>query len=321
MYCFDSKRQYLQYLENHSCKKIMLLSDTNVHTLYPRILDGLHKSVFSYILPAGEASKSFENAQAILAMLLQNGFTRGDVLVSFGGGMVGDIGGFCASLYMRGIEHVILPTTIISMADSAIGGKTAINFLDVKNSIGSFYEASRVFANVDFLNSLPQEEVQSGWGELLKIILLCGNTQNFDLQACVAQAVEYKQALVQQDPLDKGQRHLLNLGHSIGHVVELYYHLPHGIAVAVGLDYMAKVSDALQVSNGLQSKVRNLLAMCHLPNAENYPVNKKALQKLYADKKVQSTGQIKMVLLEDIGRASIHSLPVEEVIQLCLNNW
>lgn len=304
-------------LEKLPAERVFLLTDQNLDRHYPQFLQGLSKKLYKHVIDAGEQSKNFVQMERILLALSQQGFGRGDLLLSFGGGVVGDLGGLCAGLYMRGMEHIIVPTSIIAMADSAIGGKTAINFNGIKNNIGLFYEPAMVLADTAFLKTLPPAQRRSGLGELLKITLLSGRTDllSGDIAALIEHAAAYKMALVARDPYDRGERHLLNLGHSLGHVIEMTQGIPHGEAVAMGLDFISRFSDRRGISSGLYGRVRGLLMQCGLRNLDGVPLDTAMLQKLYGDKKSRGGGRIRLALLADIGKPLTQEFDIQEVIK------
>lgn len=318
-YVLGSGLDFISHLNQHKASKVFLLTDSHLHKLYPHILEGLQKPLHSFVLEAGEQSKNFVQMERILLALTNAGFGRKDVLVGFGGGVVGDLAGLCAGLYMRGMDYIALPTSIIAMADSALGGKTAINFAGLKNNIGLFYEPSQIFADTNFLATLPEEERHSGMGELVKIALLTGDTECLEnLPQMIQKAADYKLTLVTEDPYDHGIRHLLNLGHTMGHVIELSFGIPHGQAVAMGLDFITKFSDHKGVSQKLNEKVLAILKQYGLPTLEGVALTEPLLQKLYGDKKNQGSGKIKLALLEDIGRPLIAEYTIQEIMEFAL---
>lgn len=318
-YHLGSGLNFVGHLNKHGAGKVFLLTDNHLHKLYPHVLEGLQKPLYTFVLEAGEQNKNFVQMERILLTLTEAGFGRKDVLVGFGGGVVGDLAGLCAGLYMRGMDYIALPTSIIAMADSAIGGKTAINFAGLKNNIGLFYEASQIFADTNFLATLQEEERRSGMGELLKIALLTGKIELLkNLPQMIQEAADYKMKLVAEDPYDHGIRHLLNLGHTMGHVIELSYGIPHGQAVAMGLDFITKFSDHKGISQGLHEKVLALLKQNDLPTLEGVALTETVLQKLYGDKKSQGSGKIKLALLADIGHPLIAEHSIQEIMEFAL---
>ena len=193
-------------------------------------------------VPGGEDCKSLDVASQVWQTLLENNADRKDVIVNLGGGCVCDLGGFVAAGYKRGIRHIHVPTTLLSMVDAAIGGKTAINFAGVKNSIGHFYPPSLTIIDPVFLNSLPQKEILNGQIEMIKTAavadaLLYNSLMSNDglSKSDIVQVARIKNRVVRADPFDHGIRKILNFGHTFGHAVEMYSQMSHGAAVGVGM--------------------------------------------------------------------------------------
>lgn len=194
-----------------------------------------------YLLPQGEAAKTFERVQMLCEWFLDKNLQRGDSVVAIGGGSIGDTVGFACSVYKRGgakLTHV--PTTLLAQIDSSIGGKTAINLDGIKNAVGSFYSADTVI-DANFLKTLDDKQILNGRGELTKYRMLSRDIdKSFDgeiTERVIRACVDYKQSLCAVDPYDRNKRRILNFGHTVGHGLELTYSLPHGVAVANGLYY------------------------------------------------------------------------------------
>ena len=210
-----------------------------------------------FVTPSGEGAKSLSILGDLWARLLEGGCSRRDCLLAFGGGAVTDLAGFAASAYKRGMRLILVPTTLIGMCDAALGGKTAINFGGLKNSIGAFYPPERLLICPPLLETLPPEEMMSGRGELLKYALLTGRDpeaflSDESLPETIRTCIEYKEEVVRKDPFDHGPRQRLNLGHTAGHALEAlrlsplrgYPPVSHGVAVAAGLVIEAYLSFA-----------------------------------------------------------------------------
>lgn len=274
--------------------KILVLTDRNLENRYLKVvMESLESAGFSVtplIIPAGEASKSFEQARQVHETLLTFGFTRKDAVLALGGGVIGDLAGFCASTYHRGMGLIHTPTTLVSQVDSAIGGKTAVNLGQVKNLVGTFYQPLRVLADTDTLLTLPPRELAAGMAEVIKYGLIetsCDGQTGFfewlethasDLKPVFPQMIrrcaEIKAAVVMQDELEtKGLRFFLNLGHTFGHAYESLsqYGILHGEAVAIGMlkavllscqlgifpVTMTKRLESLYQATGLAEAIRN----------------------------------------------------------------
>lgn len=240
--------------------RVAIITDENVHAIYGAQLENILSSAAlnSHLIvrPAGEAQKSMTNLEEILDSLFQAGFSRSDVIIAFGGGVIGDLAGFTASIYKRGIPFVQVPTTLLAQVDSSVGGKTAINNRFGKNLVGAFYQPARVIIDVNLLRSLPQRELKAGYAEILKYGLL-GDADFFDalesglgqailkldqeaLTSAIRQSCATKARIVAEDERESGVRALLNLGHTFGHALELEAgydgNLLHGEAVSAGME-------------------------------------------------------------------------------------
>lgn len=233
--------------------KVALITDDNVNRLYGNSLDDFlsDKEVCKIVIEAGEESKNAENYFKILEKLAEEGFLRNDCVIALGGGVVGDLSGFVASTYMRGIKLFMIPTTLLSAVDSSVGGKTAINLKTGKNLCGSFYQPNGVFVNLSFLKSLPEREIKSGMGEVVKYSFL-GDLAFEDIKDGITENLVYKclaikRDIVENDEKENGKRKLLNLGHTVGHAVERLsgFSLSHGECVAKGLKAALDVSKKL----------------------------------------------------------------------------
>ncbi len=255
--------EYLRkHLLDHNFHRVVIITDENVNKLYHNYFDFLRNDfeVRTYILPAVEASKSIETVIEIWNFLAKEHYNRDTFLVNFGGGMVCDIGGFVASTFKRGLNFANFPTTLLSMIDASIGGKTAINIKNIKNAIGTFYFPDIILEpDLSFLKTLPNKEIMSGVGELVKYALLFSKDffselleiSNFKTDTLnktwIKSCIEYKLNIVRKDPKDINLRHILNFGHTLGHAFESYYAqlgkpIAHGLAVAQGLYYECYLS-------------------------------------------------------------------------------
>lgn len=233
----------------------IVFTDENVHRIYGRKIRKYLAGIPVHIMPAGEESKSEQTLFALLAAMAEAGLRRNSTLIALGGGVVGDIGGLAASLYMRGIDCIQVPTTVLAQVDSSVGGKTAIDFHGVKNLIGAFKQPEYVFADPTFFNTLPAREIRCGLGEIIKHGALNGDLfellwENRDkltdlgfLAEIVPQNIAYKAKVVKADPHEKGIRKSLNLGHTTAHALELSgADLSHGECVLVGIVYEARIA-------------------------------------------------------------------------------
>ena len=304
----------------------LVISNTTVAPLYlERVaqgLDGLHWS--SFLLEDGEAHKSFANVGRALEALAALGATRDACVVALGGGVVGDLAGFAAACWMRGIDFIQMPTTLLAMVDSSVGGKTGVNLPAGKNLVGAFHQPRAVVADIDTLATLPDREYRAGLAEVVKGAAI-GDTAFFGwLEAhadalaardtatvieAIARKVSYKAGVVARDETEQGERALLNLGHTFGHALETaggYTTLLHGEAVAIGMMLAARLSEQSGMSEAADTaRLQRLLARLGLPvvvPAGSDPEQLLALMRL--DKK-NTAGTLRLILWRGIGRAEI----------------
>lgn len=253
----------------------MIFTDSNVFALYQRQIEALSLPLF--VMPAGEEYKNEQTLFALLKAMAEAGLRRNSALIAIGGGVVGDVGGLAASLYMRGISCIQVPTTLLSQADSSVGGKTAIDFCGVKNLVGAFYQPMYAYVDPGFLNTLPAREIRCGLGEIVKHAALNGplfekliaNQDRLSdlrfLSETVPENIKIKAEIVQKDPNETGLRRCLNLGHTTGHAVELTEkNLSHGECVLIGLLYESRLAQRYLETDGeylkeLASLIRKVL--------------------------------------------------------------
>ena len=227
--------------------KLAVIADQKAFAVYGEQLKSILSSwqVRVYTVD-GEAEKNFSTVERMLSGMNKDGFDRGDGVISFGGGVAGDVAGLVASLYMRGLKLCHIPTTILAMVDSCVGGKTAVDLNGIKNVVGTFYQPSAVYVNVSLSKTLTQKDVKSGWGEIIKYAMLCGDNGLIDRlfdENTVAKCLEIKKKFVEEDFFDEGARRYLNLGHTFGHAIESLsgFTLSHGECVVKGI-YLALVA-------------------------------------------------------------------------------
>ena len=303
-----------------------ILTDDNVDPLYSKTVEAsLSAAGFStikYVIKNGEDSKSAESFISFLNFLASNKLTRSDILIALGGGVVGDLCGFCASSYLRGVRFVQIPTTLLSMVDSSVGGKTAINLDAGKNLAGAFYQPSLVIIDPDVLDTLKDETFSDGCAEVIKYGII-GDRALFDklnlgikenIEDVIQNCVKNKRDIVNIDERDTGVRQLLNLGHTMGHAVEHLsdFSISHGSAVAIGLAAIAKVS----VSKGLltdseKDEIVAMLKKYSLPTICPYTAREMADVAL-SDKKREG-GYINLVIPYAIGDSRLMKVSAMEL--------
>ena len=304
--------------------RVAVITDKNVNALYPSALNDFlnGKTVKTYVVESGEKSKSAEVYLSILEKLLKDGFKRKDTIVAFGGGVVGDLAGFISATYMRGINLIQIPTTILSAVDSSVGGKTAINLEGAKNIVGAFYQPSLVYISLDFFKTLPQRELFSGKGEILKYAFLSKSVtpemiKGEITEKLVYECVKIKRDIVNKDEKEKSVRALLNLGHTVGHAIESLsgLKLSHGECVAIGLKYAVNISAKLySLPLDAVTKMQNLLSLYGKDLTVEY-TKEQILDKIKLDKKGQGD-KVKFITLEKVGKPKIHTLTLNEIEEL-----
>ncbi len=304
--------------------KALIISDDNVAEIYmsdvKSSLEAEGFEVYDFIIPHGENSKSAENLLAILNFAAENNFSRSDTFVALGGGVVGDLCGFAAAVYMRGVNFIQLPTSLLAAVDSSVGGKTAIDLEAGKNLAGAFYQPKTVICDTNCFNTLPDEEFNNGMAEVIKYGMFCDGelldklSKEIDIKQVVARCVEIKAKVVTADEFEKGERAFLNFGHTVAHAVEVLsgYQTPHGSAVAIGMAVITKAcvekdiceKQALDALLPLLKKY-NLPCICPYGIDEVYAATLK-------DKK-NSNGRITLVLPTDKGKSVLKKCTHEEL--------
>ncbi len=292
-------------------EKILIVTDSNVAPLY---LKKVKEALVGYelieeILLAGEASKNVENYLRIISVLAENSFARTDGVLALGGGVIGDMAGFAAATYMRGVTFIQCPTSFLAMIDSSVGGKTAVDLPQGKNLLGAFYQPSLVYIALSVIKTLPEREVKCGMGEAVKYAFLSDTVTAKTLEKGITEELIFrclaiKAEVVEGDEFDKGRRAILNLGHTIGHAVEKMsdYSLSHGECVAKGIAQIIKMSEKFYGYGQEKSERMNkLLSLSGVDLTLGFPI-KEVLKQTAHDKKKESSG-VKYVLIKEIGQA------------------
>ena len=307
--------------------KACIVSDDTVFPLYGAVIrNSLEEAGFevsSYIFPAGEESKNGGNYLTLVNTLAERQLTRTDLIVALGGGVVGDLAGFAAATFLRGIRFIQIPTTLLAMVDSSVGGKTAIDLPAGKNLCGAFCQPSLVLCDTDVLNTLPEDIFRDGCAEVIKYGVLydtelfshlqkCG--LDFDRESVIRRCVELKRDVVMEDEFDTGARMKLNLGHTIGHGVEARSHfgLSHGKSVAIGMAIVSRAAVKLGLCEQTAcDELLDVLAQFRLPASTEYTAEELYTYTL-SDKK-RSGGTVKLIIPRTIGRCDIVPTPVSEL--------
>lgn len=309
--------------------RAMVISDSNVFPLYGEtVMDSLRRAgyeVHSCVFPAGEQSKLLSTVETFYRALGENGFTRSDFIVALGGGVTGDMAGFAAATFLRGIDFVQIPTTLLAQVDSSVGGKTGVDLPFGKNLVGAFHQPRLVLIDPDTLSTLPPHFFADGMGEVIKygcirrpalFKYLMEEDAREHLEEVIYECVDCKRQVVEADALDKGERMILNFGHTLGHALEKLHGfsgLSHGEAVGIGMVLIAKAGErAGLTAPGTSEKIAALLEKYHLPTKTDWSmeqiVGATALDKKSAGK------NLRLILLHEIGDAYIYTLP-REILQ------
>ena len=309
-------------------KQCFVVTDSNVYALYKEWFQRWFYDAEIFVLPAGEENKNFKSLCAILEKMAGVGMRRISRLFAVGGGVVGDIGGLAAALYMRGISYVQIPTTLLAQIDSSIGGKTAVDLGGVKNVVGSFYQPCEGLVDPTFLKTLPARELKCGLGEIVKYAAL--NAEVFDLLAAkpnawmelgyltglISVCIRHKIAVVEADEKENGERRSLNVGHTTGHAIELTSGLSHGESVLYGMLFETRMAMALGVcereyGEQLLAFVQRAIDLAPCGRVDFSGIAESA-KKALSDKKNTENGLIQMAVAKAKGEWTMLSLPFEE---------
>lgn len=308
--------------------RAVIVTDSNVAPLWlakaQKSLESAGVECISFIFPAGEESKSKETLYELLEFMAENKITRSDFAVALGGGVTGDMTGLAASLYLRGIPFVQVPTTLLAAVDSSVGGKTAVNLNAGKNLMGAFYQPELVLCDTDMLTTLPENEFANGMAEVIKYGVIFdrelfdkvkGGNVGGDIESIIARCVELKRDVVAKDEFDKGDRQLLNFGHTMAHSIEKCsnFGISHGSAVAIGMVIAAKASAKLGWSEeDCTEEIINANASNSLPVECSYSPEELAEAAL-SDKK-RTGGSINLVVPKVMGECVLQKIPVDMLL-------
>ena len=320
---FDGLWEELQEL-GASEKKLCIVTDSRVDELYgaqvAELLEGKCRKIVKYAFPAGEENKNLETVKDVYRFLIEEGFDRKDMLLALGGGVTGDLTGFVAATYLRGIDFVQIPTTLLAQVDSSIGGKTGVDFDSYKNMVGAFKMPRLVYMNLSVLKTLEERQFYSGFAEVMKSALIkdalfyewlienmyeiC-EREPATLEEMVIRTCSIKKMVVEKDPTEQGDRALLNLGHTIGHAIEKYknFTLSHGECVALGCVAAAFISwkhELLTMEEYYE--IRDMFVPFNLPISVEDIDPQEVLQLTKSDKKMKD-GTLQFILLKRVGKA------------------
>lgn len=308
-----------------------LVCDKTVHALYGQerhpllqALSGAGYETCTYVFRPGEESKSLDTAADLCRFMEENSLTRNDFVIALGGGVCGDLAGFAASIYMRGIPYVQIPTTLLAMADSSVGGKTGVNTKAGKNMLGTFWQPALVLADPDCLETLSEKQLLNGLAEIVKAAFIADGSIidaiSEGLPQAAAKAVQVKKEIVEADEREAGRRKLLNFGHTIGHAIERCsdYAVPHGYAVMTGMYLTALAAESLgwtdaadQTGRPVSELIRAVMDAFAYPLYTEYPA--KALAEAAASDKKRAADSITIVYPDRPGRCTMRELPAGEL--------
>lgn len=336
---FDKLVEELKTLSDTTVRKVCIVSDSTVCELYGDQVCNLLKPHFADVLlhsfHAGEEHKTLDTVKEIYVDLIEHHYDRKDLLIALGGGVTGDITGYTAATYLRGIDFVQIPTTLLSQCDSSIGGKTGVDFDGYKNMVGAFYMPKLVYMNLSTLKTLPDRQFFSGFAEVMKAGLIkdikfyqwliekmyeiCEKDESTLLEM-IYRSCMIKKLVVEKDPTEKGDRALLNFGHTLGHAIEKYknFQLLHGECVALGCVAAAFISwkhDLISMEEYYE--VRDMFVPFYLPISVDDIDTDEVIRLTKSDKKMQA-GTIKFILLKKLGKAIIDTTVTDEDMRKAL---
>lgn len=309
--------------------RVMLISDDTVMPLYGACvrasLTEVGFAVSEFVFPHGEAQKRLSTLEAVLEQMAAAHFTRSDLIVALGGGVCGDLSGFAASVYARGIDFVQIPTTLLAIVDASVGGKTAVDLAHGKNLCGAFHQPRVVLCDIGTLKTLEAHQLRDGLAEMLKYGIICdvdlfdrvAASSGKDMTALIARCVEIKRDIVAEDTFDRGKRALLNLGHTVGHAIEAAsgFAVTHGHAVAAGMGVIARAAEAEGIAaQGTAARITAALTALGLPCRTEYNIATLA-PLMQADKKADGAA-ISLILPRAVGDCTILRLELAAAAML-----
>ena len=339
----DSFEHLAEQFSELDCKerRICIVTDTCVSELYlneiKSCIHGSCRQVEEFIFPAGEKSKTLDTVQSLYEHLIQHEFDRHDILVALGGGVVGDLTGFAAATYLRGIRFVQVPTTLLAQVDSSIGGKTGVDFDQYKNMVGAFHQPSLVYINTSILRTLPDDQFANGMGEVLKYGLIrdadfyewtiehMSEIEERDTQILsymVERCCQIKRIVVEKDPAEKGERAILNFGHTLGHAIEKLkdFQMLHGECVSLGMVAAAYISWKRGYLDADEFyEIRDMSVGFGLPITFDGLNSEDIVSATKKDKKMNA-GKIRFILLKKMGHAYTDLTVTEDEMLQAVNS-
>ncbi|MFK4784520.1 3-dehydroquinate synthase [Fusobacterium sp. MFO224] len=317
-----------------SAEKVAIITDTNVDSIYGEILENSLKKenyiVERIVFPAGEQSKNLQVLEKIYARLSDFGLTRSDLIITLGGGVTGDLGGFAAASFLRGVDFIQVPTSLLAQIDSSVGGKVAVDLPSGKNLVGHFYQPKAVYIDPELLRTLPEKYLHDGFAEAIKYscirdLDLFKKFEKMDTDDDIINSAEeiifrccsIKGKIVENDELDKGERMVLNFGHTIGHAVEKYYGFDkytHGEGVGIGMIRMTDTTERLNITEkGTTERIEKLLKKFNLPTSVQ--MDSSEIHKIIKMDKKKSGSKITIIVLKKIGQGELIKIDFKDIGQ------
>lgn len=314
-----------------NAKKIVLISDTNVYPIYgdtvKKSLEDEGYDVFAYVFEAGEASKNTANIVKMVEFMAEKELTRDDSVVALGGGVCGDMAGFAAAIYLRGIKFVQIPTSLLAQVDSSVGGKTAVDLPQGKNLCGAFHQPSLVIIDPNVLDTLTDHYFSDGMGEVIKAGCIKSaklferleneNPKDF-IEDMIYECLDIKRAVVENDEKEHGERALLNFGHTCGHSIEKLWNfetVSHGEAVGIGMVMITQVTENLGITDkGTADRIKRVLEKNNMKIADTHSTAE-IVNAMSADKKRTANG-IKFAVLKRLGESFIYPVKNEDISKM-----
>ena len=325
-------KAFSEFTDSLASSNVFVLVDENTEKYcLLHMVENLHTEAQIIRIPSGEQNKTIQTCQHVWTRLMQHGADRHSLLIHLGGGVIGDLGGFCAATYMRGIRFIQVPTTLLSQVDASVGGKLGVDHMGFKNMVGLIQDPTAVFIFTEFLQTLPFEQMRSGYAELLKHGLIADkkawenlsvkmDLKNLDFEELVYESVIIKKNVTEQDPYEKGLRKILNFGHTIGHAVESYWMdsstpLLHGEAIAIGMVSEAFLSYRVgKISENDLFEIRNSIMRIYGHHPKYVKPISDLIKIMRTDKK-NLNGNIRFALLDSVGHACFDVPILPDVIE------
>ncbi|MBP5564707.1 MAG: 3-dehydroquinate synthase [Lachnospiraceae bacterium] len=295
-------------------RKVLIVTDDGVPSEYSKTISEQCKDSALVVIKQGEESKNFDNFLLLQKTMLENGFSRKDCAIAIGGGVIGDLTGFAASCYMRGIDFYNIPTTVLSQVDSSVGGRTAVDFMGVKNIVGTFYQPKKVLIDPEVLDTLSDRQKSNGLVEAIKMAATfdeeafkdfekAGSVEELNIDEIIARAITIKADVVEKDEKEAGLRKVLNFGHTLGHGIEVSTDLLHGESVGIGM--LAMCDDEVK------TRIENVLKKYNLPTKAEFDVEN-AIEAVMHDKKSKGDS-ISTIYVSKIGSYEMRDMKVDEL--------